>query len=224
MVVMLIAQRLRAAIDLTLILLLLILLGGCENGTADNVAEYMQWLGDPEHGLMQSRSINGLRVTAKYLPPEYQAYQRIKGGEETSPDDLLKECEKYETVMLSFGFEGRSGDVMLAGIGSYQEFSERALELNFNMGEYVSLVTDGGTSYKPVLATLDNTYGLAETRNVVLVFVDEHHHTALGEAKTLDLIYNDNVFNTGVHHFVFSRDAIDNRMKLDLQNLTINRP
>ncbi len=183
-------------------LLLALVLAGCSDSGPRDLSEYYRWVNDPERGLMKRQVVNGVVLTVKYLPPEYLAHQYLQGengaGAEKR-DSLLRAYRNSLCFMLTIAAADSSGDVMTRGIGSYQEFNDRAVKMNFEMGNYLTLRADGH-EYRPALALMENTYGLRPQRDVVIVFARD---AALGAAKTLDLAFEDAFFDTGISHFTF---------------------
>jgi hypothetical protein len=202
----------------TWLCLLALVVGACGRSGPDDFAGYRQKIGDPDAGLVQSRQIGGMRLTVKYLPPEYLAYQELRsGGDHTegTRDSLLRIYRGSMSFLLTIAADGdgehrSSQDVMMHGVANYQEFAERSLAMNFDMARYVTLNIDG-RKIRPVLATMDSDYGMSSARNIVLVFSDGIDGKAIERASNLDFIFSDEIFETGISHFPFSGDDIRNR-------------
>ncbi|MBS1581097.1 MAG: hypothetical protein JST66_02750 [Bacteroidetes bacterium] len=102
------------------------------------------------------------------------------------------------------------GDVMYAGVRNVEEFKEQAYALNFLWEEHVELHC-GESIYRPVLSTLENTYGLSKDRNVVLVFAPPTlTDSSFFGSETLDLVVDDDQLGTGTQHFKFQRADLRN--------------
>lgn len=191
--------------SLSLLIVTLALLAGCGKEGPRNRAEYFQWVNDPAHGLIKQHAVNGVALSMKYLPPSYLVSQSLAGmpdGTAARRDSLMREYRNTLCFLLTVGMsDSNSGDIMTRGIGSYDEFSQRAAKMNFEMQNYVSLRSHG-KEYRPVLATMENTYGMVPKRNIMLVFAQD---AGLRSGDTLDVVFNDMIFETGISHYLFLR-------------------
>ena len=170
-------------------------------------AEYYRWLHDPENGLVQTRQIGDLQLSVKYLPAELLACRELKGVSPTprQVDSVRNRYGQSRAFLLTVKprTAGRGEDVMYRGVGGYQDYKERVMELNFNLGRYVSL-KDGEKEVKPLLHTLENTYGTTEGRSLYLVF-----ENVASDAPALDFVFSDEVFGTGISHFRFRKSDLE---------------
>lgn len=99
---------------------------------------------------------------------------------------------------------------MQAGGNSGTGDVDPAWSLNFSWDEQASLRC-GKNEYKPVLSTLENTYGLTKDRNVILVFAPtERGDTEFWTAPELDLVLYTPHLGNGIQHFKFDRTSIVN--------------
>ncbi|MES2730610.1 MAG: hypothetical protein V4714_02640 [Bacteroidota bacterium] len=177
-------------------------------------AELYQWINDPENGFVQTRKVNDLSITVKYLPAAFLAYKEGRNmprATQKERDSLLNYYSHSRTFLMTIKPEvasGASGDVIYQGIGNYQEYQQRVMQLNFHLGEYLSLHA-GKQLFVPSLSTMENTYGVTELRNFYLVFSDTDAHTSLLTENELDFTFQDEIFNTGISHFVFQKKKIE---------------
>jgi hypothetical protein len=177
-----------------------------------------QWLNDPDNGLIKTKVINGVEIELKFLPPEFLTYREVKRLNNYNKqyiDSLLNLYQNSYSFLLKIGPEdGVDGeDIMLKGVGSMEEFKSRAQMMNFEMQEYVSLKAEG-KKYKPVLSTMENVYGMHSHRNIYLVFTPNDENKSLLKAEKLDVSFNDELFETGISHFVFKKKYISNIPKV----------
>ena len=212
-----------------LILLILMSLIGqsCERKLKD-IGSFYKWINDPENGMVKSASAGGVKVTLKYLPPEYLVYQQIEEeGMKGSKIDSLLNAQKYSKVFLmTIGpAETGSGDIMYKELDNYKQYKERVLQMNFDMASYLEI--HAGTSiYKPMLSTMENTYSTSESRNIYMVFIDDKKQKGdLINAKELELVFQDELFQSGINHFVFNKKEMDHLPEMEfltgLKNQTI---
>jgi hypothetical protein len=174
-----------------------------------DVGEYIKWINDPENGLVQSKYIEGVKLKARFLPAEYLAYKEMEGFQkktEETRDSLISCYSKSKTFLLTIGVDDRKkkaeGDIMYKGVTEYDEYRTRSYTMNFDMEEYIKLKA-GDQTFRPVLSTMENVYSLSSDRNIYLVFSDDQAGN-LFLAKDLDLTFNDEIFSTGINHFIFN--------------------
>lgn len=187
---------------------LLLALGGLPacRPAATTEAQFYAWLHNPENGLVQTREIGDLHLSVKYLPAELLACRELRGGAPTpgQADSLRRRYGRSHAFLLTVKprTAGRGDDVMYHGVGSYAAYKERVMELNFNLARYVSL-KDGEKELKPLLHTLENTYGATEGRSLYVVF-----ENAGADGADLDFVFSDRVFSTGISHFRFRKSDL----------------
>lgn len=175
--------------------------------------EMYKWMSNPENGLIKSRSINGIKITAKYFPPEYLLYKDLKTYDEFSPSlkDSLMEWYKFNhTFLLNIALDEENAkdiDVMRYGVRNYEEYKEKFISMNFDLTDYLSLKMKD-KKLAPVLTNLENVYGLSNDRNIHVVFSTDEK-TGYDDFEELDLVYNDEIFETGINHFVFHKKDIE---------------
>jgi hypothetical protein len=188
-------------------LLAVCLLPACQPGPKTEAAFYA-WLHDPGNGLVQTRQIGDLQLSVKYLPAELLAYREGKGAgySPQRADSLRGRYRQSHAFLLTFKPVGSvaGGDVMYRGVGSYGAYKQRVMDLNFNLDRYVSL-RDGEKEVKPLLHTLENTYGATEGRSLYLVF-----ENAAAGGSTLDFVFSDEILGTGISHFRFRKSDLEN--------------
>lgn len=199
---------------LPLILLLFAIICSCsEQSSFSDPSEYFGFLNSPSNGLVMEREVNGVRFKARYLPPDYQAYIELSRKGNFSPeerDSLIKYYSNSITFLLTASpteETGKKNDIMYRGVNSYQEYHERAFQMNFGVENMVELLVDS-VSYAPVLTNLENVYGLTEGRNILLVFAAGTGNEQVKNSRKLDLVFTDALFDTGINHFVFDSKKI----------------
>jgi len=187
------------------------LLTSCKTSHVNSVEEYNKWMNDPENGLVKTKKIKGLTVSVKYLPAAYLIYKELGETDysEKDRDSLKKAYERSLTFLMTIAPDkekGNKNDIMLEGIVNYKDYSERLLTLNFELDKNVTLKSDN-LELKPVLSALENTYGLSKSRSITFVFApDIKEMEMLKNAKTLDFVYIDELFQLGILHFNFNNE------------------
>lgn len=177
------------------------------------ISEYLIWLNDESNGLVKEKYINGLVFTAKYLPPDYLVYQELKNDTLYSlakKDSLLNLYSSNLTFLLSVKPDEREenskiSDVMYLGVTNMSDYKERVLLMNFEMKEFLQLQTETNVVYSPVLTNMENTYSLGNGRSITCVFAPLKDKKEFNNTSTLDLVWDDEIFESGRNHFVFNR-------------------
>lgn len=178
--------------------------------------DYMKWMNDEDNGLIKSKHINGLVFTVKYLPADYMTYQELKSStpNAASKDSLLKQYQNSLFFLLIIHpddeIKANAGkDVMYLGVKDPKEYQDRVMQMNFEMKEYVSIELNDSSSYTPVLTNMENTYGLSNGRSILCVFSPYKSIQEFNNSNTIDLIWDDEIFQSGRNHFVFdSKDFL----------------
>jgi hypothetical protein len=168
---------------------------------------------DPDNGLLRSREVNGIKTTVSILPQDLMERRDMERGAGKAASASVPRATQFKdqlTFIVNLATaQAAHGDVMYAGILDMGSYLERAHALNFEMEQHVTLRC-GTAAFKPVLSTLENTYGLEPDRNIVMVFVPEQcDDQAFYGSETLDLVINDRWFGTGTQHFVFQRADLE---------------
>jgi hypothetical protein len=198
-----------------LILISCLLLSGCawHEGPVDLI-RLERYVRNEANGLVRSRSANGITTTVRLVPPELAVLRDLRYGRiDTTTQTLsgrILEQERQLCVVVNLAPDTLhyKGDVMRAGVRTIPELKEQALLLNFNWEDMAELKC-GGNTYRPVISSLENTYGLSKDRNVVLVFVPEQgSDNSFYTSDELELTIRDQVLGTGIQHFKFTREAL----------------
>ncbi|WP_028980228.1 hypothetical protein [Sporocytophaga myxococcoides] len=194
--------------------LLLPLLISCSKSKISNFTEYMKWINNPEHGLVKEKYVSGLKISVKYLPPDFLAHKemkRMESREENTKDSLVNLYSKSKTFLITIAPDEREGekkgDLMLTGVSNYREYKERVFDLNFNLEEYVELIA-GKEVYEPVLSGMINGYDLTNKKEFYLVFSEKQGQQGLDQSEEMDLVFDDEFFNSGRTHFLFKQEHL----------------
>jgi len=198
-----------------------------EPNQIDKMHSYLAWINDEANGLVKTRYINGIKLSLKYLSPEYLVYKDFPDITSTSSlkknDSLIKAFANSLSFMLSIGPDERDEDgvdITHRKISNYKEYAERIHTLNFDMENYFLLKTEDN-EFMPVLSSMENTYELTKGRNIILVFAPhtEDQTTDFYSSGELDIVYHDELFDTGTSHFVFDRAEISKASQIfSIQN------
>lgn len=196
--------------------MVLVVFVGCTKQEVNSVSEYSKWINNAENGLIKIKKIKGLEIAVKYLPTEYLILKELEESDDTSENNrerIKKEYENAITFLMTIGPDENkknNNDIMFEGIKSYKEYSERLVSMNFEIDKNVSLNTTHA-ELKPVLAVLENTYGLSKSRNIMFVFSpNESEKKDMKTSNNIDFVYSDELFSLGIMHFSFDYDQLEN--------------
>jgi len=195
-----------------------LLLIKCSQGF-NSTEEMYKWMKDPVNGMIITKLSGDKELTMKFLPVNYLVYKEIKENQNRSDkqiDSLRQLYANSRSFLLTIKYKNDEPyDPVYEGIYSYDELNIRKQDMHFAFDEYVKLVSTDGGEYKPILSHMEETYGLQKHRNIHLVFSPENKNQMdILEAKELDIVFDDRIFNTGIHHFVFEKQNIDKKLKL----------
>lgn len=189
---------------------LLITLSSCGE-EIDTPDAMLPWLSDPENGLVQERSGKPVLWRVKYLPNDYLAWRYLQSLESYDKADRDSAIQSYSNTICFLltvaPGEKKGGDVMTQDVGSFEDFQSRAMQLNFDVKDHVTL-RYGGIETPAVISTMENTYGLNEGRDIMVIFARDSARWS--SADTLDVVLDDRIFNSGIHHFTFLAEDIRN--------------
>ncbi len=183
-----------------LLLACLWLMTGCQKVFRQE-KEFYAYANDASHGLLKTRQVADVTFTLKYLPAGLLYLKQRKDADAPPKDSLQKELSQQQHFVLTIQPTDDKNDIMYRDLANYQEYKERAVEMNFRMDSYLAMQI-GGTDVPPLLCTLENTYSVRNGRSLYMVF------PAPPEGKPVDIVFTDEIFNTGIHHFVFDSKDI----------------
>lgn len=134
---------------------------------------------------------------------------KVSCTEENYNADNVLSNSKYHYVLLSFMISPNSdrtlGDLIYSRLHTYKDYQQRVQNLNFNFHSYWEIRTP--TDTVPALAAqMDNTYGLTDYRKFQILFAPQDTSIDLYQAPYWEVIFRDEVFETGVHTFRFERE------------------
>jgi hypothetical protein len=191
-------------------ILLACLMAGCRPDSL-SPDKYTQWIGNPSNGLVQQRQVAVFDFSLQYWPSEFRAWRELGNGEVFSQiafDSIATANRKSLYFLFTISpTEGKAkGDVLYSGISDYHSYDQRMRMLAFRMKEYWLLRSPDGEEFHPVLASMEQTFSISESRKVHLVFAPPDTVTHFQDMPLWDIEYRDEIFGTGIHHFVFEKE------------------
>jgi len=173
--------------------------------------EYQLWMNDENSGLIKKKYVNGVEIIVKYLSPEYLAFREISNDQTLTVEDkdsIISQYSNSLNFVLTLGPDDRKSegqDIMYRDVSDYIEYKSRVKALNFDIEQSVKIRTDS-VEFLPVLSAMENIYSLDTKRNIILAFVpDVGNEDSFFNSDKLGFVYDDQLFNLGVNHFVFKR-------------------
>ncbi|MBP2832844.1 hypothetical protein J8281_11665 [Aquimarina sp. U1-2] len=199
------------------VLLLLIILSGCSSSVTTE-KEFLKWLGDANNGFVKKNSANGFLLAMKYLPAEYLALNEMGKDEKTEGtyfEEYVAKFKNSRTFLLTISNENANVDASNYNVANLREYNQRIKDLSFAIKKSLVLKTSSGKKYEPVLTTMENLYEIANKKAIYMVFTDDQKEIV--NSDRLDIVFHDEFLDTGINHFVFQKEKIDN-----LPNLNFN--
>jgi len=186
------------------ILFVVIILSACRPSKFQTEQEFYAWWNDESNGFTKQYDANSFSLSAKYLPAEYLAFKELKSNPSFSFDSLVVEYNSGYTFLISIKSKNQKGDPLLKE-NDLEDFAGKIYDLNFIPEQFVQL-TIGDSILVPVLSTLESGGEIGNQRTWYVVFsaLDGTEH----QYKDLDLLFDDHIYNSGLHHFIFNRTDI----------------
>lgn len=167
---------------------------------------------------MQEKKIGALSFAVKYLPTDFLLYRNHSQAGVMVKDSLYDSYASSLNFMLKISPSEdapESFDVMTETVSSLEAFKQHAFTMNFALQELIHLKI-GNKEIKPVLVETENIYGLQQYRLVNIVFAKEHLEGLDEEGSNWDVVFKDELYGTGLHHFVFDKKDLKNIPKLNI--------
>ncbi|MFN3402660.1 MAG: hypothetical protein ACK40G_01105 [Cytophagaceae bacterium] len=195
------------------LLFILILFSSCKSDFTSE-KQMHAWINNPENGIIKSKTIGDLSYTIKYLPPEFLAFNELKRSEKTSQayiDSLILYYNGSLTFLLTIEVKDapNGNSPLTMNINNYAEYKDRIEKLNFELDDFLTLVVNE-KNFKPLVWTLENTYNIGNKSNLFIVFGDNVNGENLLNNQNLELVFNDELFMTGINKFNFDTEKMKN--------------
>lgn len=195
-------------------LLLSLIVQSCEHRPS-SLKEYAAYIADPKNGLSKEKKVLDVKISVKFLPPSYLAFREAGAGREFLKDSLFSLYKDGMAFLITISpiVNTRGNDIMYRGIHDFQEFKQRAYLMNFKINEYISM-QGVDSKFFPLLHNMENTYSLENNRKIYVVFSKADISEILKKEKTIDLVFDDVIFETGINHFQFEKENIEKALSI----------
>ena len=114
--------------------------------------------------------------------------------------------------LLTIEHETKGTDATNYQVNNLPEFRQRISELNFEIKNHLFIKNKNGEKKFPVLATFENLYEVGGKKSFYIVFTRDSKNKDV--SPTIDVVFQDPFFDTGISHFMFEQDKIDNLPEL----------
>jgi len=173
--------------------------------------EYINYIKDPDNGLIQERVINGIQMKVTYRPPELLVYQELHDRDSISEEDIKETRERYGQQHYFVLSISQGGQEILINAANRQRFSLIVNQLTFQMDRNISLIT----ADKDTLQLLDfhypRMYATTPSSDIMFAFKKNNQKT-----KYVELQLDEFGLNTGDTRFRFALKDINKTFQMIL--------
>lgn len=176
-----------------------------------NINEYISWCENPENGLINSKQIGNFNYSAFYKPLNYLALKEINYTEPFVKSKFESAFKEYGNMQyVSFRITDTKGnqELLKSSIRNESEYYARLEYLSFKMQQDFKLI-DGKDTLPCTLYHFERVYGLAPYATFVLGFPESKN-----KDSDKQIVYEDNLFNSGIIYLTFNKDVLSNLPKL----------
>lgn len=176
------------------------------NNEIKDIKEYYSVLDDEANGLVKSKRINGLILKIKYLPKDYFLYKYMSSQiTDTNSLHYLDSTYSLHSFLFTISIDDDRKDIVFSGIKSYSEYAQRIQELHFYI-EQALFLHIGNEVFAPISTSFENTYGLKNSRDVLILFKTNNRKKA--DPNDFKIEFKDSWFGTGTNYFRFSSNDL----------------
>jgi len=179
-----------------------------EKMTADN---YINWVRNPQNGLVKAKTIDDLKFTVQYKPYEYIVYleERTDKVADTLLKRKVKELEGMQYYDLKILLKNSQQELLKSGLSTREEYEKRVNYFSFHMQQDIQLV-DGNDTLPCALYHFERAYDVTPVCTLLLGFRKSESNAM--KPKTL-LVY-ERTFNKGLLKFTFKEKRLQTLPKL----------
>ena len=178
---------------------------GCKKNTTGPLypSAYMQYVLDPENGLIQKKTIGGFTLVLQYKPIEFMALQVLKNENVTKReiDNLKEKFSDNENFTLRIESKNNASNVLKQGINNKEAYYQRLDYLTADVIQDFKLINNTDTIFC-ALHHFERYDGLAPYVDIVLAFPKARTHS------DLRFEYDDHIFGLGKIKFIVNEKDI----------------
>lgn len=194
-----------------LALVVMTVLSSCDKGEI-SADDFYAWHDNEENGYHRITRLGDLQLDLKYLPLELLLFNEENGqvmlaSEKDSLKGLYMNNMNFVLTIGPAEDAKDKFDITKVGVANYDEFAERALQLNFEMRDHITL-RSGNRTWKAALCEMENVYGLSFHRTFNIVFTPTEKLEELRNLEEFTLTVDDEIFGSGRTSFRFDRNQL----------------
>jgi hypothetical protein len=195
---------------------LLLLIGGCHSRQRLlSKREFLKYINDPGHGLVQKTKIKDVDVQLSYEPSSLLVAQELSAagrGDTATLHNLEKKYSGNYYFLLKFS---KNNKELIRQLGSFSQYSDMVQVLSFQMQQFVNLTTAAHDTVEMSDYAFEQTYGMGNANTVLLAFPKEK----IVKANRLDVNLAECGFGIGSMKFDFEKKDLDQIPRLDYNRL-----
>lgn len=184
------------------ILLLALLTSACSRTMS--YEKMVEFINNPENGLVQKKSINGIDFKLTYQPTDLLVFNELRGNDTISEEQLNETRMKYLGQHYFILSVSSGGKEILSNASNRQSFSIMVNQLSFGMGSKVLLTTDERDTLNLLDFQSPRYFGMAESTDILFAFRKNMVNT-----KSLLFTLSEFGLKTGDLRFVFDTENIN---------------
>jgi len=186
----------------TFIVALLLFLCSCGIAKKSSLdkAELLEYINDPDNGLTKEQEVNGVKVKLSFYPSSLLAEQ-----EQTDSIPVEKLKGKYSGYYYFKARFSKDGKEAIRQLGDFSKYSDMVQMLAFRMNDYINLTTYNKDTLSMADYFFDQTYGMSDGNNLMLVFSRDQ----MKNANKFDINIAECGFGTGILKFSFRKEDLE---------------
>lgn len=186
-----------------------ILVMSCTKHKQETEEQLLEYVSDPDHGLIQVDSIHGLKIEVRNKPYALIAAQELR-GEAVINDSIQKSVEKKFSNNLYFNLTLSVNDKdPLLYSGGLSNFSNMFQTLAFQMDKFVFLTTSEQDTIGVDDFIYPRLYGMGTGSTILFAFSKEEMNKKGHHPEWIDFHLQEFGMNTGNKKFRFDMDDIE---------------
>ena len=174
--------------------------------------DFIKYINDPGHGLVQKTKVWDVDVQVSYAPSGLLVSQELVAsrgqGNKNVLDSLEKKYSRNYYFFLKFSKDNRE---LIRQLGSFSRYSDMVQVLSFQMQQYINLTTAARDTVEMSDYAFEQTYGMGNANTLLLAFPREK----IDKAEALDVNLAECGFGIGSLKFKFDKADLDQVPRLD---------
>ncbi len=192
---------------------MMVVLSGCDQERALDWNDYQKWVANESNQLKKVKRVNGLNLSAQYLPADYLAFQELKRDNATIDSVNYKSARRNYQCGLTFRVmlepQQKGVNLLHHKVSNTAEYGARVNALSFDIDRFIGM-TIGDRTYTPVLSNYEGYNELNNRLIFTTVFQPEEFACGVFQADTdkITLTFDDPFWSTGVNNFTYGTSIL----------------